>query len=141
MHTDLAAEIALNPKLCRECGGRCCNGSPGLWVDPRRFFNIFFAGRALSLDELRERLPHLGLVLWEKRGVPIPAPASVFDGCSFRLRDGCRLSVQERPCQCLTLIPNEETLAHEGCVCRLPEDFSFARAKLAWAAYWQEQRD
>ncbi|HEY5673880.1 MAG TPA: hypothetical protein VIR78_09260 [Malonomonas sp.] len=130
--------ISLDQSLCKKCGGRCCQGSPGVWVDPERFFALFFAGQRLPLEQLRERLPVLGLVLWEKGGVPIPAPLSLADGCSFLGDDGCRLPVAARPCQCLALVPTKQTLEQQdGCLCRLPEEFSRQVARQQWQLYWQ----
>ncbi len=134
---DLTEQIVLDPQLCRECGGRCCQGSPGLWVDPQRFFAIFFAGQQLSLETLRDKLPGLGLVFWEKSGVPIPAPVSVMAGCAFWREDGCGFSTEERPCQCLALIPAVQTLKQQGCACRLPKQYHFEQARLAWGEYWR----
>ena len=130
-------KITLALSLCQQCGGRCCQGSPGVWADPERFFALFFVGQRLRLEELRARLPALGMVLWEKGGVPIPAPLSLESGCSFLAADGCRLTVAERPCQCLALVPSKETLEHpEGCLCRLPEEFSRGAVRQCWQAYW-----
>ena len=83
--------------LCRECGGRCCHGSPGIWIDPERFFALFYPGERLTVEELRGRLPTLGLVFWGKEGVPIPAPRSLASGCAFLGIDGCRLSIVGGP--------------------------------------------
>ena len=133
----LEIRASLDSHLCRECGGRCCKGSPGIWVDPERFFAIFFSGQYLTLEQLRERLHGLGLVLWEKSGVPIPAPRSLASGCSFLEVDGCRLSLDERPCQCLALIPNKQTLEQEqDCLCLELEAFSRDAASQFWQDYW-----
>jgi Fe-S-cluster containining protein len=127
-----------NLSLCQECGGRCCQGSPGVWLYPERFFAIFSSGRRLTVEQLRTRLPELGLVLWEKTGVPIPAPRSLTEGCVFLGPDGCRLSVAERPCQCLELIPVRATLdQQQGCLCHLPEAFSREAGRQFWQNYWQ----
>ena len=129
---------SLDLPLCRECGGRCCKGSPGIWVDPERFFALFFSGHHLTVEQLRGRLPELGLVLWEKKGVPMPAPRSLVSGCAFLGADGCRFPVAERPCQCLALIPVKETLdQQQGCLCRVPEEFSRDVARQRWQNYWQ----
>lgn len=129
---------SLNLTLCRECGGRCCQASPGIWVDPERFFAIFFSGQRLTLQQLREWLPEIGLVLWEQTGVPIPAPRSLDAGCAFLRADGCQFSIGERPCQCLALVPVKETLKYsEGSLCRLPEEFSRKLAGQRWQHYWQ----
>lgn len=136
MHAD--DRNALDLALCRECGGRCCQASPGIWVDPERFFAIFFAGQNLTLEQLRDRLPELGLVLWEKSGVPMPAPRSLLSGCAFLGPEGCRFPLAERPCQCLALIPNRKTLEQEqGCLCRFPKEFGRPAARLLWEKYWQ----
>lgn len=125
-------------QLCRECGGRCCQGSPGVWVDPERFFAIFFFGQGLTSAQLRGRLPEFDLVLWEKTGVPIPAPRSLASGCAFLGVDGCRFSVAERPCQCLALNPVKETLEQpQGCLCQAPAEFSLDVARQRWQNYWQ----
>lgn len=124
--------------LCRECGGRCCQGSPGIWVDPERFFSRFFFGQSLTLESLRQRLPALGLVLWENSGVPMPAPRSLPTGCGFHGSEGCALAVAERPCQCLALEPRPQTLEQEqGCLCHLPEAFSREVAMRRWRDYWR----
>jgi hypothetical protein len=129
---------SLDLALCRECGGRCCQASPGTWVDPERFFALFFAGQRLTVEQLREKLPALGLVLWEKSGVPMPAPRSLTSGCAFLGPDGCRFSPAERPCQCLALIPDPQTLDQtQGCLCQLPKDFNRAAARQRWKKYWQ----
>jgi hypothetical protein len=124
--------------LCRACGGRCCQGSPGIWVDPERFFASFFPGRRLTVEQLRRRLPALGLVLWGNTGVPMPAPRSLASGCAFLGADGCRLAIAERPCQCLALLPRKETLAQaQGCLCLVPEAFSREAGRKGWRHYWQ----
>jgi len=128
----------LDLTLCQACGGRCCQGSPGIWVDPERFWAIFFQGQHLSLEQLRKRLPELGMVLWVKTGVPIPAPQSLAAGCAFLGADGCRFSISERPCQCLALVPNKETLDQQsGCLCYLPKEYSRDAASQRWQNYWK----
>ena len=131
--------MTLDLLLCQQCGGRCCQGSPGVWADPERFFTLFFVGQGLRLEELRARLPELGMVFWEKSGVAIPAPLSLESGCSFLAADGCRLTVAERPCQCLALVPSIETLeSPAGCLCRLPENFNRETVRQRWQEYWQK---
>jgi len=128
---------SLDLPLCKACGGRCCQGSPGIWVDPERFFATFCDGTHLSLEQLRERLPEFGLVLWEKSGEPMPAPRSLDSGCSFLNASGCSLSVDKRPCQCLALIPVKETLKQpEGCLCRMPDMFTREQARQRWRNHW-----
>lgn len=130
--------FSLDLSLCTECGGRCCQGSPGIWIDPERFLVLFFSGMRVTLDQLRKRLPDLGLVLWENSGVPIPAPRSLSSGCAFLEEDGCQFAVTERPCQCLALIPNKTTLELQtGCSCLLPADFSREAGRQHWKNYWR----
>jgi hypothetical protein len=134
----LETKVALDLPLCQECGGRCCTGSPGIWVDPERFFLVFFEGMHLTPEQLEKRLPALGLVLWVMGGVPIPAPESVASGCAFSGAEGCSLSVTERPCLCLALIPNRATLdQEEGCLCKMPEGYSREAARERWQEYWR----
>lgn len=138
LRTKLEQRNSLNLPLCQECGGRCCQGSPGIWIDPERFFTLFSPGQRLTAEELLGRLPKLGLVFWGKQGVQIPAPRSLASGCAFLGIDGCRLSVVQRPCQCLAMIPVKETLAlQQGCDCRVPEEFSREVARQHWQHYWQ----
>ena len=132
-----SVNINLDPVLCQICGGRCCQGSPGVWIDPERFFTIFFQGENLTLDQLRRRLADFDLVLWEKSGVPVPAPSSLDTGCFFHATSGCSFSSTERPCQCLALIPNSQTLKDEqGCHCSLPDEFCWDTARRNWQDYW-----
>ena len=136
--TENEQNISLDLLLCQACGGRCCQGSPGIWIDPERFFALFFSGKQVTLDQLRERLPDLGLVLWENSGVPIPAPRSLSSGCAFLEEDGCRFSVTERPCQCLSLRPDKTALElQSGCPCQLPADFSRETGRQRWQNYWR----
>ena len=138
MRTQLEQRNSLNVPLCRKCGGRCCQGSPGIWIDPERFFALFSPGQRLTVEELRVRLPTLGLVLWGNHGVLIPAPLSLASGCAFLGINGCRLSVAQRPCQCLAMIPDKETLAQpQGCACRVPEEFSREVGRQRWQQYWR----
>jgi len=130
--------VSLNLALCERCGGRCCKGSPGLWIDPQRFFELFFAGQHLTVEQLNARLPELGMVMWGMAGVPIPAPLSFLSGCGFLTAEGCKLSVNERPCQCLALIPNKKTLdQQQGCQCQSPTQASRVRGNQQWQAYWK----
>ena len=134
----LVKNESLDVALCQECGGRCCTGSPGLWVDPERFFAIFFKEQRLTVKQLRQQLDELGLVLWEKSGVPMPAPQSLVTGCAFHGDNGCRFTLAERPCQCLALVPIKETLDQkQGSLCKLPDEFSKEVAMQHWQSYWQ----
>ena len=127
----------INYQICQDCGGRCCQGSPGVWINPDRFFSLFFEGRRLTLEQLRSQLPELNLVLWEKSGVPVPAPQSLITGCFFHGVCGCVFSEEERPCQCLALVPDPDTLQQpKGSQCKLPEAACWDVAKKNWQDYW-----
>ena len=92
----------------------------------------------MPIEQLRKRLPDLGMVLWEKTGVPIPAPQSLTAGCAFLGVNGCLFSIFERPCQCLALVPNKETLDQQcGCLCSLPKEYSRDTANQHWHDYWK----
>lgn len=128
---------SLNLLLCKSCGGRCCQGSPGIWINPHRFFDLFCSGDHLTVAQLSERLPQLGMVMWGISGVPMPAPLSLLSGCGFHTVDGCRLTVSERPCQCLALIPNQTTLdQNQGCQCQTPAESSREMGNQQWQNYW-----
>lgn len=136
--TENEQNISLDLLLCQECGGQCCQGSPGIWIDLEPFFALFFSGKQVTLGQLRERLPDLGPVLWENSGLSIPAPRSLSSGCAFLEESGCRFSVAERPCQCLALKPDKTTLElQNGCLCRLPANFSRETGRQRWQGYWR----
>lgn len=127
---------SFDPQICRQCRGLCCQGHPGAWADPQRFAAIFFGGRPLSLRRLEEELPGLGLRLKEMDGVPVPAPQSLETGCCLLTESGCRLSAEERPCQCLALIPSIDTLLDGEIRCDLPGEFTYGAVRARWKAYW-----
>jgi hypothetical protein len=134
-----AQHTSLNLQLCKICGGRCCHGSPGVWLDPQRFFDLFFGGEHLTVNQLSEQVADLGMVMWGMtgQGIPLPAPLSVLSGCAFLGAEGCRLSIAERPCQCLALIPNQRTLdQQQGCQCQAPPEASRSVANERWQNYW-----
>ncbi|PNU19309.1 hypothetical protein C2E25_13280 [Geothermobacter hydrogeniphilus] len=136
-------QIHLDPQLCRQCGGLCCQGHPGCWADPQRFAALFFAGHLPSLEKLRTRIADLGLQLRDYSGVPVPAPRSNEQGCVFLGKRGCRLDEEQRPCQCLGLIPELETLTSGEIHCRLPGKLSYGTIRANWQQAWnhQGQRD
>jgi len=104
-----ATSVHLDPQHCRQCGGLCCQGHPGLWVDPERFLTLFFAAQRLNQGELQRRLPPLGMELRDLGGVMIPAPLPGVHGCSALTTAGCAYPPETRPCQCLAMIPEFET--------------------------------
>lgn len=125
-----------DPQMCRTCGGRCCQGHPGVWVDPQRFLFSFFGGRIPTPAELAATLASRHLLLRTIDGVAIPSPRFDEDGCNFRGADGCRLPVPERPCQCLALIPDIETLTQGEMCCTMPDGFRTGQALQRWATSW-----
>lgn len=135
----LATDYAFDDQMCRTCGGLCCQGHPGVWADPVRFEGLFHPGRHLSPDQLAEKLPDWGLELRDFSGVPVPGPRSGEDGCFFLGPDGCRLPPEQRPGQCLALIPDLETLITGEIHCRLPGPFTFGEIRRRWQEYWQRQ--
>jgi len=131
-------QIHRDQQICRQCGGLCCQGHPGCWVDPRRFAEIFFAGRKFTLNELETRCTTIGLQLRNYSGVPVPAPRSDEAGCVFLAEQGCELGEDQRPCQCLGLIPDIETLITGEIHCRLPGDLSYGTIRETWRRFWKE---
>jgi hypothetical protein len=126
-----------DPQICRQCRGQCCQGHPGVWVDPERFLRCFDIRRPDSPDTLCSRLAPLGLTLRYIDGVPIPSPQQNEQGCRFLGSDGCRFTEQKRPCQCLALTPVLETLLDDQIHCILPPDGSTATALKNWRGFWQ----
>lgn len=127
----------LDPQMCGQCSGLCCQGHPGAWVDPDRFFSAFFPGKSLSFDLLERELPDPGLVLRDFSGVPAPAPIGTESGCFFLSPEGCRLSVEQRPCQCLALVPSLDTLIDGEIRCQLTPGFGFASVRANWEKFWK----
>lgn len=128
---------SFDPMLCARCGGRCCRETPGVWVDPRRFLAVFALPLPQVPAELDQRLAALGLAWRDLGGVAVPLPQSDERGCSFLAEEGCRLSVALRPCQCLALEPNLETVRQDELCCELPDDFRLIQARRNWGAVWE----
>lgn len=136
-----AQEHHLDPQICRQCRGLCCRSHPGCWSDPERFFRIFFAGRRLTLDALRPQLAPLGLQLRDYSGVPVPAPAAGEDGCQSLGESGCRYPTEQRPDQCLALVPDLDTLLDGEIRCRLHPGHGYGEIRDRWLAYWRSRKD
>lgn len=128
----------LDPQMCRTCGGRCCQGHPGLWVDPARLAALYFGGTLPPREQLAVLLPPLGFTLRNVDGVAIPAPLAD-DGCAFLTPAGCRLPPSHRPCQCLALIPSIDTLMEGEICCTLPAPFRTGYVREDWQRFWAEQ--
>ena len=77
-------------QICRQCKGLCCQGHPGLWVDPQRFLKTFDLPTPTTAEALRQMLP-TELVLRNIEEVAIPAPRKLETGCIFLQDDGCQL--------------------------------------------------
>lgn len=127
--------INLDEQLCRQCGGRCCQGHSGLWCDPQRFFAIFAAAKIPPAEQLSRILQRVNLCLRDLGGVLVPAPITTEQGCRFRSASGCSFSLKERPCQCLALTPNLETLLADEIHCRLPADYGSNTARENWRPF------
>lgn len=125
-------EMQLDTQLCRQCRGRCCQGHPGVWSDPQRFFAIFFAAQLPSPTELRQVLEDHRLELRDLGGVLIPAPRVEEQGCSAQQSDGCAFDTATRPCQCLALTPNLDTLLDDQIHCSLPPEYGSGTARESW---------
>ena len=127
--------IHLDEQLCRQCGGKCCQGHPGVWSDPQRFFAIYAEGTVPPVNKLDKILHSKQLTLRDLGGVLIPAPVNTEHGCIAQLPDGCHFSTQERPCQCLALSPELETLLDDQIHCTLPPEFGSGTARENWRPF------
>jgi len=127
-----------DPQMCRQCRGLCCQGHPGVWVDPERFFAAFPQAGAWAQEEFEKNLPGLGLVLRDYSGVKVPAPDRTGKGCFFLGPCGCRLPPRHRPGQCLALVPSLETLIDGEVRCELTPGFGFASVREKWKEYWKK---
>jgi len=122
-------------QMCRQCKGLCCQGLPGVWVDPERFLKTFDLPAPTTPEALSSILPR-ELVLRDIDGVAIPAPRMRENGCIFLTVDGCQLPENRRPGQCLALIPVLDTLVDGEIRCKLPPVGSTLTAIRAWRNYW-----
>lgn len=124
-----------DPQLCRQCRGLCCQGHPGVWVDPVRFLQGFDLPRPVSVAQLQNMLPR-DLVLRNLDGVTIPAPVKLESGCIFLESAGCRLPVDKRPGQCIALAPAIDTLIDGEIRCQLLPEGSTLTAIRNWQRFW-----
>lgn len=138
MHpTDLYAS---DPQMCRQCGGLCCQGHPGLWTVPEDFFALFYPEESPSSLELKRRLPEIGLRLRDLDGILIPTPEITPSGCIFLGETGCKLPVSNRPEQCRALTPNLDTLINGEMCCTLPADHGSGTARERWGLFWHNRQ-
>ena len=124
--------------MCRQCKGLCCQGQPGVWVDPQRFLKAFDLPAPATPGALRRVLP-CELVLRDIDQVAIPAPRRLETGCIFLDTDGCQLPMNRRPGQCLALVPALETLIDGEIRCGLPPQGSTLTAIRAWRQFWEQK--
>jgi len=129
--------FSFDPQMCRQCKGLCCLGHPGAWVDPKRFMSSFFPQRQIEPEQFQQRLNDFSLTVRDYDGVPVPVPVGSDSGCSLLGSSGCRLTPEQRPCQCLALIPSIDTLLAGEIHCRLPAGFSYAEVRSQWQAFWK----
>ena len=123
--------VHLDEQMCRQCGGLCCQGHAGAWVDPHRFMQLFMPGGVSRNGYMPE-----GIILKDLGGVEVAAPQTLEHGCYFLGETGCRLDQQHRPCQCLALQPKIETLMEGDMLCILPPECSSKTARENWQRFW-----
>ena len=123
--------VVSDPQMCRQCGGLCCQGHAGIWVDPQRFIDLFCEGKVPEADMLPE-----GTILRDLGGVQVPAPITVEHGCIYLGADGCQLDETKRPCQCLALQPAIETLMEGEMHCKLSPKYGSNSARKNWSRFW-----
>jgi len=131
-------EYHSDTQMCRQCKGLCCQGHPGVWVDPERFLKSFDLPLPAKPAALHKILPS-ELVLGNIDGVAIPAPRKLETGCIFLQSDGCQLPANRRPGQCLALVPALETLIEGEIRCSLNPEGSTLAAISAWRNFWRHR--
>ena len=125
-------------QICRQCKGLCCQGHPGVWVDPEHFLKSFNLPAPSTPAALHNMLPR-ELVLRNIDEVAIPAPRKLETGCIFLQADGCQLPENRRPGQCLALVPELDTLIDGEIRCGLQPQGSTLTAIRAWRQFWDEK--
>lgn len=125
----------LDEQLCRQCRGRCCQGHPGTWSDPERFFTIFSKKKIPQIDELTKIIDENTLALRDLGGILVPAPRNTSQGCFAQEAEGCKYPIEIRPCQCLALVPNIETLLDDHIHCTLPPEYGSGSARENWRPF------
>jgi len=125
-------DTSLDNQLCRQCRGRCCDGHPGVWSSPERFFTIFSNGTVPAASGLVRILNNQQLTLRNVGDILIPAPRVTEHGCEARGENGCIYNLNTRPCQCLALVPQLETLIDDQIHCYLPPEYGSGTARDNW---------
>jgi len=134
------SDFTIDLQICRQCGGLCCQGHPGAYADPHRFFNLFFKGQEVNQEFLRRVLPSLGMELTDMDGVAVPTPRTAPWGCVYLGRTGCTLDLDKRPEQCLALIPSVETLLEGEIRCEMPPAFGSSAVRERWRKFWEKNQ-
>jgi len=129
----------VDPQICRQCRGLCCQGHPGLWTQPQAFFAIWFPRGQPDLSQLNKQLGHKQLTLRDVGDVRIPAPQKTEAGCTFLAADGCQLPDEKRPDQCRALIPDLDTLLDGEIRCSLPPKYGSGTARERWQRFWSDR--
>ncbi len=119
------------PELCSLCKGMCCKSYPGMYLDPYRFEKIYGFKRDF-VELLHENFLTFKICL----GVPIPIPKFTDSGCVFLREHGCSLGREKRPCECLILIPEEETLVEGEILCKHNPAVSYIECFKRWKEYY-----
>jgi len=126
-------------RICEQCQGRCCQGHPGVYTQPERFWRLFAEQEQPSLKLLELHAPRWHLQVRYVRNVPVPSPQRQHNGsCVFLSVVGCQLPRRLRPDQCLALQPHYETLLHDEILCGLPPEHRLAEAVQRWRRFWQQ---
>lgn len=123
------------PEICALCGGLCCRGYPGMYLDPRRFLSIY----PDAFDNLPDSFTKYKLTVKVCMGVPVPMPSYTEEGCIFLTDEGCLLGVDKRPCECLLLEPCEETLWEGEVLCKPVKGFSYVECFKNWRRFYENR--
>lgn len=129
--------IHSDPQICRQCRGLCCQSHPGVWTDPQRFYSIFNLTRPKTPEDWLTDLYMLRIEFRDLDGVFIPTPKQTESGCIFLKSQGCSLQLAQRPCQCLALEPNLQTIIDGEIHCHLPQGSSTLTAIQQWRSFWE----
>lgn len=106
-----------------------------MWLDPVRFYAAFALPLVHTPAELAALLP-AQLTLRELLGVAVPTPRGTEDGCVLLNPDGCSLAPEQRPCQCLALVPHIDTQMEGEMRCRLLPGHGSDIAHARWQEWW-----
>ena len=137
--------VYINKSLCSECKGKCCKTYAGI-IYPDQIGDSEESIRIKLIPMLNDEW---SIDWWEGPLIeedkfnsderyyfvrPKHVGASTIDPswggqCSFLREDGCQLSIEERPIQCLALEPKDDFN------CREKDGFSKKDGAMAWIPY------